>query len=1114
MLITADSVQQSQRDRLLGLFAPRVASALVEFAAAIHSIEADVIIFMARKALRLHDFLVMAGCKPSRRSTLSSHVLEQNLNIFKGKRVALVDDTLILGSTLGRAIERLRTAGAASVESYVLAVDTVNWCRDLAIPDKVFLHLEPEEMLTLCANEVEALAISGIPYLSDFPISKGARFSAARLDVLHSLPDWQAHALTSASQERAGNATYSFLPRMETMTALKKRLGPFAAIADIIKVRAYLRTTTNGHWLTFVPVLTIKPIAVTAVERLWRAVIDHAAFRRSYRQVLDKHFETPKARLRVMQYYASLIIGRAFSDHVVAGGAALRPLVFDKNEAVRLFGPWLRGIIDEMHDRDQTIHATRKIAPEQLPTQVDAITQRELQKAIRRDLSEPSPAFRTRNVFTDLARAFTQLYHEHELPARAEAHRLGKVIFDADMAEAPHRDRLDFGFAWTSLIKCTLRNEKLKNTSANSMQLSLVLDVLIDAGIAVPVLCERDGVLFRAYRHGEDVLFTDQEAALAHEILAGYLKGSGATHATKIVFEKLLVSLFRVGAEKGFLKVVHGIGGGERVARVGFHLHGALPFIPFENTIFAEDQDSWISNYLVQDGIVRRVTGGYALGEEPEAALPTVSSKAEARQLGMLIGFLMNNAEGDGRPSLDEHGLILMTSCPQPRDAAGAIVAELRIFLKEFRQLTFDLHARGVGGSAHGPVRVEWSSPKSVRRFLKRLRSSHAYNAIHSARLKLGGYRTSRPLEVFKNCEARLQNVQGGFLAESWRGAWGSIVTTGNVDQVEKFGPLIDALECEILCAALGLFSIELALLSAESGQLASRAAVARYGKACGKIDSYLDDVGSRTHLPREAQQLFDRLHQVSQNRAFMPNPVEACRFAMNFVEGRRHMMASLIRSAHPQVMNYGATEMPTYYDLVLWYDVINSTGEKLDVKGDALRNYRARVRAFKEAVNAEVAALMRAALERNARIYSWDGTEDSTDDEKHIFFGGSRAMSWMREVAQLLRRLARESGIALRMIMINGDFAGDRPHKYPRKVEILGEGFHESFSRVKAGVKAIELELRGPGSMLVWGAQSVNPERLGAFRFHWRGGLVNRHIPIRIENFSMEVPVWGGPVN
>lgn len=1112
LLLAEKPVRQLQRDRLLGLFAPNVASAMVEFAAAIHAIDADLIIFMARKALRLHDFLVQAGCLPGRRMTLSSHVLEQNLSVFIGKRVALVDDTLILGSTLGRATELLRAVGAASVQSYVLAVDTANWCRDLATPDKVFLHLEHEAMLTLCANEVEALAVSCIPYLSDFPMSKPVRFASARFDALHALPGWQAYALTSASQERAGTGTLTILPNDETVKAIQDRLGPFAAIADIIKVRAYLNTADDRYWLKFVPVLTIKPLAVDAVERLWRAVINHAGFRNSYRQKLEKHIQTPKSRLRIMQYYASLIVGRAFSDRLVATGASLRPLVFDRNEAVRLFGPWLRGIIEEMHDLDQSFQATRKIAPEGLPEQVETITQTELQAAIRRDLHEPSSGSRTRNIFTDLARAFTQLYHEHELPARAEAHRLGKAIFDADMSEAPHRDRLDFGFAWSSLVKCMLRNEKLPNTPTLSMRLSLMLDVLIDAGIAVPVLCERDDILFRAYRHGEDVLFTEQEAALAYDILAGYLKGSGKAQVSRLIFEKLLVTLFRVGAEKGFLSVVHGIGGGERVARIGFHLHGALTFMPFENTIFAEEQDSWISNYLMQDGIILEVDGGYALGTPPEAALLKASSHAEARQLGLLIGILMKPEVGEGGHALDEQGLILLTTCPQPKDATGAIVAELRIILKEFGPLALRMRKGRNAGRGRDHIGLDWSSPQSVKLGLKRLLNNHAYTAIHSARLKLLGYRSARALEVYKACEARLEHVQAGFLAESWRGAWAPILASGNVDQHRVFDPTIEDLGCEILCAALGLFSIELALVSADVGAPPSAAGLRKYAKACSKVRSFLEEIGPHVHLQTEAQQLFNRLHNVAVNATLMPNPAEACKFGINFIGNRRHMMASLMRSVNLQIMEYGSTEPPTYYDLVLWYDVVNSTGEKSDAKGDTLRKYRSRVRTFKERVNAEVAAMLRASVQKNTKIHAWNGSEDSEDDEKHIFFTGGRAMSTMRDVSQILIRLARDCGVGLRMVLINGDFAGDRPHKYPRKVEVSGEAFFESFSRLKMAVKALESDGSHSGQFFVWGAHAFTPQRLEAFKhFHWRSGLANRHVSIRIENYPMEVPIWGG---
>jgi hypothetical protein len=134
--------------------------------------------------------------------------------------------------------------------------------------------------------------------------------------------------------------------------------------------------------------------------------------------------------------------------------------------------------------------------------------------------------------------------------------------------------------------------------------LSLALDHLIDMGIAVPMLCHRDGLLFRAYRHGEDVLFGDQELALAHDALSGFLEGSEKDSIPMLVLEKVISSLIRVGSARDFLKVLFGETGRDGVARIGFHLHGAIPIMPSTNTLFADDRQSWLSAYMVDRGVI------------------------------------------------------------------------------------------------------------------------------------------------------------------------------------------------------------------------------------------------------------------------------------------------------------------------------------------------------------------------------------------------------------------------------------------------------------------------------------------------------------------------------
>ena len=144
-----------------------------------------------------------------------------------------------------------------------------------------------------------------------------------------------------------------------------------------------------------------------------------------------------------------------------------------------------------------------------------------------------------RSVFTDLIRAFVGLHKKYELPARREAHRLGHNILSVEASDAPYRDRLKFGFAWRALVECMLEEQELKPHPWRTNLMTLLLDHLIDMGIAVPVLRLREGILFRAYRYGEDVPFGDQECALSYEAANGYLQGSA-----RRVFQELHLKNF------------------------------------------------------------------------------------------------------------------------------------------------------------------------------------------------------------------------------------------------------------------------------------------------------------------------------------------------------------------------------------------------------------------------------------------------------------------------------------------------------------------------------------------------------------------------------------------
>lgn len=107
---------------ILDQFDPSFTVPLIEFGNSLSQIKADFLIFMARKSLCLYDVLVHLGIPPIEKYVLSDRVLDMRLDHFKQKKVALIDDTLILGSTLYKSRKVLQNI-ASEVSVHVFCVN-------------------------------------------------------------------------------------------------------------------------------------------------------------------------------------------------------------------------------------------------------------------------------------------------------------------------------------------------------------------------------------------------------------------------------------------------------------------------------------------------------------------------------------------------------------------------------------------------------------------------------------------------------------------------------------------------------------------------------------------------------------------------------------------------------------------------------------------------------------------------------------------------------------------------------------------------------------------------------------------------------------------------------
>lgn len=115
------------RDVFLSRFDPRMRDRLCEFGKALQELEVDYVFAMARKATCLVDCMLRLNLTSIRGIITSERVLDMPRTWLKGKRVALVDDAVISGTTIARTADAIKEAGATIAATKVVCVNSRWW---------------------------------------------------------------------------------------------------------------------------------------------------------------------------------------------------------------------------------------------------------------------------------------------------------------------------------------------------------------------------------------------------------------------------------------------------------------------------------------------------------------------------------------------------------------------------------------------------------------------------------------------------------------------------------------------------------------------------------------------------------------------------------------------------------------------------------------------------------------------------------------------------------------------------------------------------------------------------------------------------------------------------
>ena len=453
-----------------------------------------------------------------------------------------------------------------------------------------------------------------------------------------------------------------------------------------------------------------------------------------------------KSKLRLVQYYLGSRLSKFWYTDIITKIDSSLILEQDFKNLNFLFPPPISNAIKSLSDQtnihfgDLQVQFTYQI--EEQPTQL------------------PDKDFNESVALLKLAKPFLALYQNKEIKARKLVKELGSKVFENSEYKSTV-NRLNQGYSVSDLKNYLIG---ISNSVNPDKLVSYFLDLYIDKGAVVPITYINNDLIFRAFRHGEDVEFSENEIRLSVSMLEKFSKEYGDTKLPHTIVEKLLVLFVRMGVEKDFLSISTNPISDFSTIGIRYYLHGAVVG-SFDKSIYKVNFENSLTQLLEESGYLSRdrQKDYYTLNEFPSTGVDA-KGVSLANQLGLVMGNLLKQH----KPKITLDELILMATCPYSIDVVGALAAEVYIFQNffSFQRQTF-----------FSPF-----PENKIEEFVK-VRRQKAFTAINSGTWKFENYKLGTPWKAIDKASKSFSNE---LYKEVWNSFWPS---TGKETSVYSSNP-------------------------------------------------------------------------------------------------------------------------------------------------------------------------------------------------------------------------------------------------------------------------------------------------------------------------------------
>lgn len=719
---------------------------IINFCNRISSLDADVFMLMARKSACFFNCLEELGLIHFNGYVTSERILDMNCKWLEGKSVVIIDDSIVSGTTLHSTIEELNRHKVASIDVHVLTVNS-EWFSPklLEKPDgssylfPTYDPLPDSRCIKLCNDIVRSIACTPRPYDIDFPYYNEIIVKKYTFYKLIYIPGWEVYDISSVDQEENGITNITLIPNDAVINDFCMDVGLDPSIFCLAKIRLYCRRNPKKKGMfhiRLVPMLIFDDLSIEIVSTMFNAISN---------SVIDADMSmNEKAMLRFLQFYYSDRFAKSWYNNIQEYLDIKEGLFFESRNLTFLFPSQLVYVVKNLCD---TVH--------QIPSFTYSKQAAEHPCSVKKNTKDPLEDISFEYDSIDnyiaiddtLVSPFLTMYYTKEIPCRQIVKKLGVKAFESD-EYTDLVNRLNNGISISQM--CHLITS-MSNVCCIATRVSIFIDKSIDAGIIVPITQIKDNMIFRSYRHGEDVLFGAREETMYVSMLEQFQQFSGRTQGlSQIMTEKLIVLFTEIGLRDKFLMPYISnsiINSKDKVLRVKTHLHGKVALVgsaiesmdtKYKPYITTERKAHWFTSQFVQKGKItvnkkNKRSRYYKINSTNTNAL-TEEDTNKVQIFAQLLADVCNPKIDTGT-TYQDNDLVKVTSCAQLKDVIKSLAAEVNIFQSGY---VFNNYPD------NNNIEADY---KNILRF----RYNKERTSIHNAYMKMKAYITGEAKELIKS---------------------------------------------------------------------------------------------------------------------------------------------------------------------------------------------------------------------------------------------------------------------------------------------------------------------------------------------------------------------------